>query len=148
MRTTLRDTNRFGYPSRQPAEVVAVLVADGSAEAVASVAVREAVQRRAPVRFLQVIPSSHDDEGRSVVEESTFRAGLRALHGHPRTHSVFEVVRRHPVNAVRTRSRDAALVVVGLDERVGENVGTSGPSSLADRCRSVASCPVRTVPIV
>ena len=34
----------------------------------------------------------------------------------PRTHSVFEVVRRRPTAVVRTWSRDAALVVVGVDE--------------------------------
>jgi hypothetical protein len=147
VRTTLRDTHRFGYPSRQPAEVIAVLVDDGSAEAVASVAVKEAVQRHTPVRFLQVISPSRDDEGRSVAEESMFRAGLRALQGHPRTHSVFEVVRGQTLNVVRTRSRDAALVVVGVDERVGEPMSTAERSSLAERCRSVASCPVRTVPI-
>jgi len=59
--TTLRDTHRFGYPSRQPAEVVGVLVDDGSARAVASVAVQEAVGREAPVRFLQVVASYHDE---------------------------------------------------------------------------------------
>jgi len=160
---TLRDTRRYGYPSRQPPEVVAVLLDDGSARAVASVAVKEAVQRQAPVRFLQLISSHNDDDGRSLAEEAMFRAGLRALHGHPRTHSVFEVVRSHPAAVVRNRSRDAALVVVGIDEPVGERVGervgkrvgkrvyesgeAPGQRSLADRCRSVASCPVRTVPI-
>jgi hypothetical protein len=139
--------------------VVAVLLDDGSARAVASVAVKEAVQRQAPVRFLQLISSHNDDDGRSLAEEAMFRAGLRALHGHPRTHSVFEVVRSHPAAVVRNRSRDAALVVVAIDEPVGERVGervgkrvyesgkAPGQRSLADRCRSVASCPVRTVPI-
>ena len=159
MARTLRDTRRYGYPSRQPPEVVAVLLDDGSARAVASVAVKEAVQRQAPVRFLQLISSHNDDDGRSLAEEAMFRAGLRALHGHPRTHSVFEVVRSHPAAVVRNRSRDAALVVVAIDEPVGERVGervgkrvyesgeAPGQRSLADRCRSVASCPVRTVPI-
>ena len=143
MTTTLRDTHRFGYPSRQPAEVVAVLVDDGSATAVAIVAVEEAVERQAPVRFLQIISSYHDEEGRALAEEAMFRAGLRALHGHPRTHSVFEVIRSHPTAVVRTRSRDAALVVVGVE------VSGQGRRrrSLAERCRRVASCPVRTVPL-
>ena len=115
--TTLRDTHRFGYTSRQPAEVVAVLVDDESARAVASVAVKEAVERQAPVRFLQVVSSYHDDEGRALAEDTMFLAGLHALHGHPRTHSVFEVVRSDPMAVVRTRSRDAALVVVGSTRR-------------------------------
>jgi hypothetical protein len=141
--TTLRDTHRFGYPSRQPAEVVGVLVDDGSARAVASVAVQEAVGRQAPVRFLQVVSSYHQDEGSALAEDRMFRAALLALHGHPRTHSVFEVVRSDPTAAVRTRSRDAALVVVGVDE----HMDVLGGPSLASRCRSVASCPVRTVPL-
>jgi hypothetical protein len=144
--TTVRDTHRFGYPSRQPAEVVAVLLDDGSAQAVASVAVKEAVQRHTAVRFLQVVSSARDAEGRAVAEETMFRAGLRALHGHPRTHSVFEVVPDHPVNVVRSRSKDAALVVVGVDEGVSGPANAAGRPSLADRCRGVASCPVRTVP--
>jgi hypothetical protein len=141
--TTLRDTYRFGYPSPQPAEVVAVLVDDGSARAVASVAVEEAVARQAPVRFLQLVSSYHDDEGRALAEEKMFRAGLQALHGHPRTHSVFEVVRSDPTAIVRTRSRDAALVVVGVDAKRD----VPGGPSLANRCRNLARCPVRTVPI-
>lgn len=124
-----------------------MLVDDGSARAVASVAVQEAVQRKAPVRFLEVVSSHHDDEGRALAEEAMFRAGLHALHGHPRTHSVFEVVRRHPTIVVRTRSRDAALVVIGVDERVDKRKQSPDQCSLADLCRSVSNCPVRTVPI-
>ena len=120
-----------------------MLVDDGSARAVASVAVQEAVGRDAPVRFLQVVPTFHHDEGSGLAEDRMFRAALLALHGHPRTHSVFEVVRSDPTAAVRTRSRDAALVVVGVDE---ERDVPEGPS-LANRCRTVASCPVQTVPI-
>lgn len=120
-----------------------MLVDDGSARAVASVAVQEAVGRDAPVRFLQVVPTYHHDEGSGLAEDRMFRAALLALHGHPRTHSVFEVVRSDPTAAVRTRSRDAALVVVGVDE---ERDVPEGPS-LANRCRTVASCPVQTVAI-
>lgn len=144
MTTTARDTHRFGYPSRQPAEVVALLVDDGSADRVAAVAVQEAVERRAPVRFLQVVSSHLDEEGRSLVEETMFRAGLHALRGHPRTHSVFEVVRSKPSAVVRSRSREAALVVVGL----GEPEIRRQRRSLADRCASAAACPVRTVPVL
>jgi hypothetical protein len=89
------------------------------------------------------VPTYHHDEGSGLAEDRMFRAALLALHGHPRTHSVFEVVRSDPTAAVRTRSRDAALVVVGVDE---ERDVPEGPS-LANRCRTVASCPVQTVPI-
>lgn len=131
----------FGYPSRQPAEVVAVLVNDDSCEGVASVAVQEAVARRLPVRFLEVLPPDQDTEGRSLAEEAMFRAGLHALRGHSRTHSVFEVVRNHYAATVRARTRDAALIVVGVDR-----TGIPGPRSLVGRCLKNARCPVRTVP--
>jgi hypothetical protein len=39
MTTTARDTRCLRYPSREPAEVVALLVDDGSADSVAAVAV-------------------------------------------------------------------------------------------------------------
>lgn len=138
--TTTRDTHWYGYPSRYPAEVLAVLVADGSAEKVASVAVQEAVARHAPVRFLQLMAAQLNDGSCSPTEDAMFRAALHALRGHPRTHSVFEVVRNHPLAAIRSRSNDAALVVVGRDDQ------KSGRRSLADQCRRIAGCPVRTVP--
>jgi hypothetical protein len=141
--TPTRDTHRFGYPSRQPAEVVALLVDDGSASSVATVAVQEAVGRHAPVRFLQILSSHGDDQGRSRAEEAMFRAALKAIHGHSRTHTVFEVVQGHLSSVVRTRSREAALLVVGMNE----HLGASPRPSLADRCLKVAGCPVRTVPI-
>lgn len=140
MTTTTRDIHRYGYPSRQPAEVLGVLVDDGSADLVAAVAVQEAVARQAPVRFLQVVPARLDDEARSLAEEAMFRAGLHALRGHPRTPSVFEVVREHPAPTIRTRSRDASLVVVAVDQP------QPGRPSLADQCLKAAGCPVRTVP--
>ena len=47
MTTTAGNSHRLGYPSREPAEVVALLVDDGSAASVAAVAVQEAVARQA-----------------------------------------------------------------------------------------------------
>jgi nucleotide-binding universal stress UspA family protein len=139
--TTAPDRHRFGYPSRQPAEVVAVLAHDGSCDRVASVAVEEAVERHLPVRFLEVVSPYHDDAARSMAEEAMFRAGLHALRGHSRTQSVFEVVRDHYSATVRARTRDAALIVVGV-------AGSDEPRSrsLAARCLRNSRCPVRTVP--
>jgi hypothetical protein len=125
-----------------PAEVVALLVDDGFADRVAIAAVREAVHRQAPVRFLQVIPLHLDDEARARVEEETFRAGLHALRGHPRTLSVFEVIRRRPAAEVRRRSQSAALLVIGIVDQVARE-----PQSLTERCAQVANCPVHAVPI-
>jgi hypothetical protein len=137
--STVRDTNRYGYPSRQPAEVLALLVDDGSAGAVASVAVQEAVARHAPVRFIQVMPPQLDDQARSIAEEAMFREGLHALRGHPRTHIVFEVLQGGAREMIRSRSRNAELLVVGDEQK-------SELSSLADQCLEASRCPVRKVP--
>ncbi len=141
MTTSAREAHQLGYPSRQPAEVVAVIKDDDGAGAVAGVAVQEAVTRGIPVRFLQVVPPHLDDEGCSLAEEAMFRAGLRALRGHPRTHSVFEVVRTDVPTVIRSRSQHAVLVVVGAEG------GRAGRFSLAQQCATAAACPVRHVAV-
>ena len=115
---------------RRPTEVVAGLVNDGSA-----------FRRRLPVRFLQLVAgvpgTGHDSSAEA--DEATFRAGLHALHGHPRTPSTFELVIGDPATQVVARSRGAVVLVVGdhpRDER--------GPS-LADYCRAHADCAVHAV---
>ena len=139
--TATRDTHRFGYPSRRPAEVLAVLVGDGSAGTVASIAVEEAVDRHAPVHFLQVVPSDLAEDARLVCEDALFREGLHALRGHPRTRSVFEVVRGSATGVIRSRSANAAVLVVGT--------ASSKPArhSVAAQCLKAAQCAVRAVPV-
>jgi hypothetical protein len=117
--------------------VVAVLDDAGSAPHVARVAVDEAARRGVPVRFLEVMGAHVDVEARVLTEDLLFRAGLRALRGHPRTHSVFEVVRGHVGAVVRRRSQGALLVVVGEEAATGR--------ALASRCLAAAECPVRIV---
>ena len=141
MSTATRDTQRFGYPSRSPAEVLAVLVGDGSAGTVASVAVQEAVDRHAPVHFLQIVPTRLAEDARLICEEALFRQGLHALRGHPRTRSVFEVVRGNPAAVIRTRSANAALLVVGTHTPEPDH------RSIANQCRKAAQCAVRAVPV-
>ena len=94
-----------------------------------------------PVRFLQLVAgvsgTGHDSSAEA--DEATFRAGLHALHGHPRTPSTFELVIGDPATQVVARSRGAVVLVVGdhpSDER--------GPS-LADYCRAHADCAVHAV---
>jgi hypothetical protein len=87
------------------------------------------------------VPAHLDDDARLLVEERMFRAGLHALHGHPRTASVFEVVPCRPSTVLRSWSQAAALVVVGVSHEQAPK-----RSSLAERCARVAVCPVRTVP--
>ena len=148
--TASPSTHRNRYHSRQPTEVVAVLSDSDSAARVATTAVQEAVERQVPVRFLEVLTSHTDEESCAQAEAILFRAGLHALRGHPRTHSVFEVVRGQVAGVVRERSLGAALVVVGEDEAypVGptDRSESNARRSLAERCLAAAECPVRTVP--
>lgn len=148
--TAIPDTHHHAYPSRQPVEVVAVLADRESAARVAQTAVAEAVERQVPVRFLEVLTSYTGNASRAEAEEILFRAGLHALRGHPRTHSVFEVVRGQVAAVVRQRSLGAALVVVGEDEAypVGQpdRPDARPRRTLAERCLAAAECPVRTVP--
>ena len=130
---------RLGAFHRRPTEVVAGLVNDGSALPVAAAAVREAVRRRLPVRFLQLVAGVPGNDSSAEADEATFSAGLHALHGHPRTPSTFELVIGDPATQVVARSRGAVVLVVGdhpRDER--------GPS-LADYCRAHADCAVQAV---
>jgi hypothetical protein len=130
---------RLGAFHRRPTEVVAGLVNDGSALPVAAAAVREAVRRRLPVRFLQLVAGVPGNDSSAEADEATFSAGLHALHGHPRTPSTFELVIGDPATQVVARSRGAVVLVVGdhpRDER--------GPS-LADYCRAHADCAIQTV---
>jgi hypothetical protein len=130
---------RLGAFHRRPTEVVAGLVNDGSALPVAAAAVREAVRRRLPVRFLQLVAGVPGNDSSAEADEATFSAGLHALHGHPRTPSTFELVIGDPATQVVARSRGAVVLVVGdhpRDER--------GPS-LADYCRAHADCAIQAV---
>jgi hypothetical protein len=103
---------RLGYLERRPWEVVVVLRNDAYAVAVAGVAVEEAVARRISVHFLQLVGADHEDPERPFsAEKVTFRAGLHALRGHPRTPSVFEVVVGEPATVTWLRSQHAALLV-------------------------------------
>ncbi|MEP6631876.1 MAG: hypothetical protein ABJA89_15515 [Lapillicoccus sp.] len=148
--TTSPDTHRHAYPPRQPVEVVAVLADRESAARVARTAVEEAVERHLPVRFLEVLTSYTGNASREEAEEILFRAGLHALRGHPRTHSVFEVVRGQVAAVVGQRSLGAALLVVGEDEAYPveptDRHDARPRQTLAERCLAAAECPVRTVP--
>ena len=79
---------------------------------------------------------------RALAEEAMFRAGLHALHGHPArtacSRSYGAVLRRSCAPGPESGPRR------GRGRRARE---TAGRRSLAERCRGVASCPVRTVPI-
>lgn len=138
MTSAQRDTVRYGYPNRRTPEVIAGLVNDGSADRVAREAVREAVRRGASLRFVQILRPGLGREEIEQADSATFRSAMRALRGHPRTPSSFELVQGDPTTELIARSRAAAVLVVGEDE-------PAGGGSVAERCRRDALCAVRTV---
>ena len=123
---------------RRLGDVVAGLVNDGSAYAVARAAAREASHRGTGVRFLQVVPVGLGMDERADVDRATFRAALDGLRGLPRVGCTFEVVDGEVAQALIERSRDAALLVVGRDLPVTEH-------DVARVCQRDAACDVLTV---
>lgn len=121
-----------------PRDVVAGLVNDGMAAAVADAAVREAVQRAVRVRFVQVLPVGLTAEDRAEMDVAMFGVALRALHRQRRVPCTFESVDGDAAPMLVERSRDAAVLVVGRDApdavvRVGQY------------CQEHAACDVLTV---
>ena len=119
-------------------DVVAGLVNDGMATLVASAAVREAVQRGARVRFVQVMPPGLTAEDRTEMDGAMFGVALRALHRQRRVPCTFETVEGDASRMLVERSTGAAVLVVGRDSptavvRVGQY------------CQEHAQCDVLTV---
>jgi nucleotide-binding universal stress UspA family protein len=120
-------------------EVVAGLVNDGSAQAVAEAAVAEAVRLGCDVRFVQAITSRLGADDSATADEATFHAALRALRGHSRVRCTFEAVRGDPGTVLVARSRQAAMLVVGEDRPTAK-------SRVAEYCQSLAACTVKLIP--
>jgi len=132
--------DRHVTPSRSVVgEVVAGLVNDGSAVAVAAAAVQEAASRGVGIRFVQVLPDTMERDAVVAADAETFRAAMHALRGHSRTRCTFEVVTGSPEQVLVERSWSASVLVVGEDRP------TSG-AEVAKFCKQYAACPVRTVP--
>jgi hypothetical protein len=119
-------------------DVVAGLVNDGSAYAVARAAVREASQRGSRVKFVQVAAPGMTPEERDDLDRCTFRAALRALKGLQRVPCTFEVVVGDAGPALVERSVGAGLLVVGRDAR-------AAAPAVARHCLDHARCDVLTV---
>lgn len=118
-------------------DVVAGLLNDEAAPAVAKAAVREAVARGARVRFLQVLAAGMSPEERATCEEATFTAALRALRESPRLPVTFEVVDGEAGPTFVRRSEGASVLVVGRD--------TPDHDTVAGYCTVHAHCDVLTV---
>jgi hypothetical protein len=125
--------------TRRPApDVVAGLVNDGSAYAVARAAAREASHRGGRVRFLQVAPQDVSEDELAEFDRATFRSALRGLKGLNRVPCTFEVVVGDPTDVLVERSEGAALLVVGRDLPIAEH-------DVAHGCQQRATCDVLTV---
>lgn len=121
-----------------PPDVVAGLVNDGSAYAVARAAAREAARRGSRVKFVQVAAVGMTAEERNDLDHATFRAALQALKGLQRVPCTFEVVDGDAGPALVERSIGAGLLVVGRDAAAGDR-------DVAQHCQAHARCDVLTV---
>jgi len=119
-------------------DVVAGLVNDGMATLVASAAVREAVNRGARVRFVQVMPAGLTAEDRSEMDGAMFGVALRALHRQRRVPCTFETVEGDAAQMLVERSTGAAVLVVGRD-------APSAVVRVGQYCQENAQCDVLTV---
>jgi hypothetical protein len=119
-------------------DVVAGLVNDGSAYAVARAAAREAAQRGSRVKFVQVADPGISSEERDDLDRATFRAALRALKGLHRVPCTFQVVDGDAGPALVEHSVGAGLLVVGRD-------GPAADRGVARHCQANARCDVLTV---
>ena len=136
---TLPSTSAAGTPPQHhPRDVVAGLVNDGMASAVAGAAVREAVNRAARVRFVQVLPVGLSSEDRAEMDVAMFGVALRALHRQRRVPCTFETVEGEPAQMLVERSRGAAVLVVGRD-------APDADVRVGQYCQEHAVCDVLTV---
>ena len=135
-------------PNRQPAsprrrapdppDVVAGLVNDGTAYAVARAAARHAAHRGSRVKFVQVAAPGLSREERDDLDRATFRSALRALKGLQRVPCTFEVVDGDAGPALVEHSVGASLLVVGRD-------AAEDGRDVARHCQDHARCDVLTV---
>ena len=92
-------------------DVVAGLVADEAAPAVARAAVLEAVARAVRVRFLSAVAPDATPDQRAHADATTFAAALRALRDFPRVPVSFEVAEGRPGEVFVDGSIGAGVLV-------------------------------------
>ncbi len=136
--TTSRSSAAVPYAQGAVGDVVAGLANDGRAEGIARVAVAEARRRGARLRFLQVVREGLTAEERAEADQATFRAAVRALRGFRGIPCRFELVTGDPTPTLLEAARSASVVIVGEDGLW---------RSTAERCRTLADCPVIAVPL-
>ena len=121
-----------------PPDVVAGLVNDGTAYAVARAAARHAAHRGSRVKFVQVAAPGLTHEERDDLDRATFRSALRALKGLQRVPCTFEVVDGEAGPVLVEHSIGASLLVVGRD-------AAEPGRDVARHCQDHARCDVLTV---
>ncbi len=126
------------HPTQTRGDVIAGLVNNIMATAVAGAAVREAARRGARVRFLQVLPAGLSTEDHATVASVLFKVALQSLHGAHRVPCTFETVVGSAPETLVERSRDASLLVVGADDQ-------NASIRVADYCQEHGQCDVMVV---
>jgi hypothetical protein len=129
---------RGNGPAGDQDDVVAGLVNNGAAGAVARAAVREAARRGSRVRFIQVLPVGLTEEERADADRGTFRAALQAMRGQSRVPCSFEVLEGDAGQILVNRSRGASVLVLGRDL-------PDAVAPVAGYCHMHAACDVLTV---
>lgn len=139
MTTVTRPSLPPRYRRSQPTpEVVAALVDDSTAEAVARAAVRTAKRLGARVRFLQMVVDGHRDlEATAASDHRTFLAAMEALQG-SNLRGAFEVVSTDATDRLVEIGAHATRLVL-WDDRA------EAGASLVARCLGRGICPVQLV---
>ncbi len=132
----VRPRQTLAYTPGLSADVVAGLLNDGQADAVAEAAVNEAIARGARLRFVQVVDEGLSPQQRTEADRATFRSAVRALQGVRGIPCRFEVVTGDPTDTLLELSHSAAAIILGVD-------GAERPVA-AFLCAH-ATCPVVTV---
>lgn len=125
--------------SRLSGHVVAGLVDNGLAPAVARAAVEEATVRNAKITFLHVVLDGLSSADHAAAAAAMFRTVLRANGvGAVRVACTFETVSGDAGESLVKSCEDAVLLVVGTDD-------TDVVDHVADYCTEHCACPVRVV---
>ncbi len=125
--------------SRLSGHVVAGLLDNPLAAAVARAAVQEAAQRHTRITFLHVVPDGLSSADHAAAATAMFRTVLQANGtGVHAVASTFETVSGDAAEALVESCQDADILVVGAD-------AVDVTNHVADYCTEHSACPVRVV---
>lgn len=125
--------------SRHSGHVVAGLIDNVMATAVAAVAVDEATRRHASITFLHVVPEGLSTAAHADVAASMFQTVLRATGADPDGVTyTFETVSGDAAETLVESCADAEMLVVGADD-------ADATVRVAQYCKEHSACAVRVV---